>query len=78
MNECEGLKENLDMQVIYGTRYVDEIVRYERNGYGTVFVFQDANWNVTGTVNYATYVLDRVLGTRRRGGAASAPPHVWS
>ena len=37
-----------------------EIVRYERNGYGTVFVFQDANWNVTGTVNFAGDVLDRV------------------
>ncbi len=40
MLESRDGSENLDAQVIYGTRYVDEIVRYEKQDYGTMFVFQ--------------------------------------
>ena len=39
---------------------VDEIVRYEKDGKGTMFVFQDANWNVTATVSYDAVPLDRI------------------
>ena len=65
------MKENLDSQVIYGTLQapalvafsIDEIVRFEKNGQGTMFAFQDANWNVTSTVNYAAVPLDRIYTT---------------
>ncbi len=63
MLESRDGSENLDTQVIYGTRYVDEIVRFEKQDYGTMFVFQDANWNVTSTVNYDAAVLDRLRTT---------------
>jgi RHS repeat-associated protein len=56
-------RENLDTQVIYGVRYVDEIVRFEKQDYGTMIVFQDANWNVTSLVNLAGTVLERVYTT---------------
>ena len=57
------MKENLDSQAIYRRRSVDEIVRFEKNGQGTVFAFQDANWNVTSTMNYAAVPLDRIYTT---------------
>ncbi|MEE9294774.1 MAG: RHS repeat-associated core domain-containing protein [Phycisphaerae bacterium] len=60
MLESRDGSENVDTQVIYGTRYVDEIVRFEHNGKGAMFAFQNANWNVTSTVNYDTVVLDRL------------------
>ena len=63
MLESRDGSENLDSQVIYGTQYVDEIVRFEKQGKATMFVFQDANWNVTSAVNYAGVPLDRVYTT---------------
>ncbi len=48
---------------MFGTQYVDEIVRWWRDGRGAMYVFQDANWNVTSTVSYMTQPLDRVRTT---------------
>lgn len=33
-------------------------MRFEKQGYGTMYVFQDANWNVTSTANLNGVVLD--------------------
>ncbi len=63
MLESRDGSENVDTRVIYGTRYVDEIVLFEKLRYGSMFVFQDANWNVTSTVNYDAVVLDRIHNT---------------
>jgi hypothetical protein len=32
-------------------------VRYEKQGKGTAFVFQDANWNVTTTVRALAKII---------------------
>ncbi len=35
------------MQVIHGTRYIDEVVQLFLKDAGRVYVHQDANYNVT-------------------------------
>lgn len=61
--ETRDGSENLDMQVIPGTQYVDEIVRFEKQDHGTMYVTQDANWNVSSTTNQAGDVLERISTT---------------
>ncbi len=60
MLESRDGSENVVTQTVYGTQYVDEIVRWWRDGRGAMYVLQDANWNVTSTVDYDGKVLDRV------------------
>ncbi len=60
MLESRDGSENVVTQTVYGTQYVDEIVRWWRDGRGAMYVLQDANWNVISTVDYDGKVLDRV------------------
>ena len=53
----------MESQTVFGTKYVDEIVRWYRDGRGAMYVFQDANWNVTATVSHMTQPLDRIRTT---------------
>jgi hypothetical protein len=61
--ETRDGSENVDMQIVPGTQYVDEIVLFRKKDFGTVYVYQDANWNVTSTTNLAGAVLDRISTT---------------
>ncbi len=61
--ETRDGSESLDMQIVHGTQYIDEIVRFGKVGRGGMFVYQDANWNVTSAVGFSGIVLDRVTTT---------------
>ena len=88
MLESRNGSETLITQTVYGTRYVDEIVRWWKDRRGAMYVFQDANWNVTGTISYAAIPLDRIRTTpygepifdaQRKGGQGKRRDKpVWS
>jgi RHS repeat-associated protein len=61
--ETRDGSENLDEQSIWGTQYIDELVRFEKQDYGTMIAYHDHNYNITSITNYAGDVLERISYT---------------
>ena len=58
--ESRNGSEAVVTRTVFGTQYVDEVVRWSRDGRGVMFVYQDANYNVVATADYDGKVLERV------------------
>jgi len=59
MIETRDGSGNVLMQVIHGTRYIDEVVQLFLQDAGRVYVHQDANYNVTTLTDITGRVLER-------------------
>jgi RHS repeat-associated protein len=59
MIETRDGSGNVLMQVIHGTRYIDEVVQLFLKDAGRVYVHQDANYNVTTLTDITGRVLER-------------------
>jgi RHS repeat-associated protein len=59
MIETRDGSGNVLMQVVHGTRYIDEVVQLFLQNAGRVYVHQDANYNVTTLTDITGRVLER-------------------
>jgi RHS repeat-associated protein len=61
--ETRDGSENLDEHSIWGTQYIDVLVRFEKQDYGTMIAYHDHNYNITSITNFAGAVLERITYT---------------